>query len=113
MSYILKIPGRPIPAVRMTRRSKFANPAAQKYLTYKEAVGWEARRAVKAPLVCKVKVTAHFYVDKNAGDLDNYVKSILDGCNKIAWNDDRQVIELHAYRHQDNNQRAEVEIVEV
>ena len=26
------------------------------------------------------------------GDVDNYLKSALDGCNKVVWVDDRQVI---------------------
>ncbi len=113
MAYVITIPGRPVPAVRMTQRSKYKNPAAQNYLDYKELVGWIARRAVKSPIECKVKVIARFYIDKHPGDIDNYVKSILDGCNRIAWIDDKQVVEVHAYRHQDNNQRAEVEIVEL
>ncbi len=28
------------------------------------------------------------------GDVDNYVKSILDGLNGVAWEDDKQIIEL-------------------
>jgi Holliday junction resolvase RusA-like endonuclease len=29
-------------------------------------------------------------------DLDNVVKAIKDGCNKVAWKDDSQVIDLVA-----------------
>lgn len=36
------------------------------------------------------------YNDK--GDLDNLVKAILDGLNKIAWKDDKQIVKLHAAR---------------
>jgi Holliday junction resolvase RusA-like endonuclease len=28
------------------------------------------------------------------GDIDNYVKTILDGLNEVAWEDDRQVLKL-------------------
>ena len=28
------------------------------------------------------------------GDIDNYVKSILDALNGVAWEDDKQIIEL-------------------
>jgi len=30
-------------------------------------------------------------------DIDNYIKSIFDGCNGIVWVDDAQVVELHAH----------------
>lgn len=32
------------------------------------------------------------------GDIDNYVKSILDGLNGIAYNDDGQVVNLKAFK---------------
>lgn len=34
-------------------------------------------------------------ISKLRGDLDNYVKT-LDGLNKVAWNDDRQIKEIRA-----------------
>lgn len=43
-----------------------------------------------------VKVSLRFY-RKGAADLDNLVKSALDGMNGVAWDDDRRVLELHAY----------------
>ena len=30
------------------------------------------------------------------GDLDNYVKLTLDALNEVAWDDDNQVVRLHA-----------------
>jgi crossover junction endodeoxyribonuclease RusA len=33
---------------------------------------------------------------KLRGDIDNYVKSVLDGLNGVAYDDDRQVTVLHA-----------------
>lgn len=29
-------------------------------------------------------------------DLDNIIKAVLDGCNKVAFRDDRQIVELYA-----------------
>lgn len=29
-------------------------------------------------------------------DIDNYIKSILDGLNKVAWSDDRYITEIQA-----------------
>jgi crossover junction endodeoxyribonuclease RusA len=107
--------GRPVPAVRMTQKSKFVDPAAQKYLAYKDLVGWNAKAKIKAPITGEVAVTIYFYFRPGpTGDIDNYAKSILDGCNKIAWQDDRQVVELHAYRRRDRDKEyTEVEIEEM
>jgi Holliday junction resolvase RusA-like endonuclease len=30
------------------------------------------------------------------GDLDNYVKLTLDALNEVAWDDDGQVVRIHA-----------------
>lgn len=35
---------------------------------------------------------------KLRGDLDNYVKTLLDGLNGIAWDDDRQVVKITAVK---------------
>jgi Holliday junction resolvase RusA-like endonuclease len=35
---------------------------------------------------------------KLRGDLDNYVKSILDGLNKVAYLDDKQVHKIEAHK---------------
>lgn len=31
---------------------------------------------------------------KLRGDIDNYAKTVLDGLNKVAWGDDKQIVEL-------------------
>lgn len=114
---IFIIPGRPVPAVRMTQKSKFKDPAAQKYLAYKDLVGWTAKTKFKNPFKGNIAVTVFINLKKGqAGDIDNYVKSILDGCNKIAWRDDRQVVEIHAYKFKkdyDAQEFAEVMITEM
>lgn len=105
------VPGRPVPAARMTQKSKYADKQAQRYLAYKDHVGYIARTKVKKPLACPVGVQIHAYVHGGRpGDVDNIAKSILDGCNKIAWGDDRQVEELHVYRRTGRPQCAEVSI---
>ena len=43
-------------------------------------------------------------------DVDNCIKAILDGLNKFAFGDDKQIVELHCYKFYDTTPRAEIEI---
>lgn len=43
-------------------------------------------------------------------DLDNVIKSVLDGLNKVCWDDDRQVISISAWKGFSEIPRTEVEI---
>ena len=115
----LTIPGRPVPCVRMTQRSKFADPKAQRYLAYKKTVGWMGKSKFKSPITedVTVSVVLNFWLcGGQTPDIDNLIKAILDGLNKIAWVDDKQVVEVTARRYQADDkqsERAEVEINEV
>ncbi len=61
-----------------------------------------------------VAVTLHFYRPQKRGDLDNMLKAMLDVLHGIAFENDDQVIEIHAYRHDDKNEpRASVEVWDV
>lgn len=42
-------------------------------------------------------------------DIDNYIKSVLDGLNGVAWSDDRYVVEIEAKKvfHSEN----EIEVI--
>jgi Holliday junction resolvase RusA-like endonuclease len=43
------------------------------------------------------RVTVRFvFEDERARDVDNCLKAVLDGLNRIAWDDDSQVTEAHA-----------------
>jgi len=90
--YRLVIPGRPVPAVRMTQRGKFVSRAAQRYLAYKNQVAWFAKQARIRPVEGPVEVEGVVYIHGGReGDVDNYCKTLLDALNGIAWVDDRQV----------------------
>lgn len=48
-----------------------------------------------------VEVSVYEHLDPQSrklkrGDIDNYCKTILDGLNKHAWMDDRQIVQLRA-----------------
>lgn len=45
-------------------------------------------------------------------DVDNYVKSILDGADGILYKDDAQIIRLEVEKHYDKEPRVEIQIGE-
>ncbi len=67
---------------------------------YKVACGWEAKAAGLQPLKGNVAVTIHVYRPQKSGDLDNRLKVLFDALRGIAWLDDKQIVEIHAYRHE-------------
>jgi len=78
---------------------------------YKTSAGWAAKVAGIDVLEGAVAVTLRVYRAQKSGDLDNRIKVILDSLKGVAWGDDSQVTELHAYRYDDKtNPRVEVEI---
>ncbi len=116
---ILTIPGRPVPAVRMTQRSKYKSKQAQRYLTYKNEVGWEAKKMwAGKPYEKDIEVQAVAYLNPKEKDIDvdNLAKAYLDGLNQIAWIDDKQVMKLTVEKRwvfTNDEQRSVIEIKEV
>src|SRR5690606_42074011 len=80
------VPGRAVPAVRMTQRSKFTKQA-KRYLAYKNKVAWIARsKYKKKPVSSDVKVEVDIYLMGGVqGDIDNYFKAITDSMNEIIY----------------------------
>lgn len=46
-------------------------------------------------------------------DLDNYIKSTLDGLNGVLWADDNEVVELHTGKYYSDHPRIEIEVEEL
>lgn len=123
----------PMGAVRMTQRSKWTSPAAQRYLSYKRVLGYAARQKITEPSKNAIEVRVWFFypipkrfnkqqqLDAHHGeirpivkpDLDNCVKAVFDALNGIAWNDDNQVVEVTSEKWYGKVPRVEVEIKEV
>jgi crossover junction endodeoxyribonuclease RusA len=67
------------------------------YAAYVLGTGSTATRFPTGP----VRVTVLWYRARKSGDLDNRLKALLDSVKGLAWTDDAQVVEIHAYRHDD------------
>lgn len=46
-------------------------------------------------------------------DLDNYIKSALDGLNGILWTDDVRIVDLHAHKYYSDRPRIEITVREL
>ena len=67
----------------------------------------------------KVTITAYFLHKTKTGwhvsrpDLDNIIKAVLDALNEVVFDDDAAVCELVAAKKYDNEERIEVQVVNV
>jgi crossover junction endodeoxyribonuclease RusA len=49
--------------------------------------------------VITVRETSEYPESRLRGDIDNYLKLVMDGLNGVAWDDDKQVVWLYAVKH--------------
>ena len=61
----------------------------------------------------KAAMEAGLIRPKTKVDIDNICKAILDALNKIAYDDDGQIVELHAKKLYSENPRAEIILEEI
>lgn len=81
---------------------------------YKTEVQYAWFEEPKCFFIEHVSVTLRIFQARKSGDLDNRVKVLLDALRGLVYQDDSQVVELHAFRGDDKaNPRVEVEIREV
>lgn len=105
------IPGKPQPKQR-PRFGKGRTYTSKETSTYEAVVAMSALmarpRGWDKSARYRVEILAVFG-DRRRRDLDNVVKSILDGCNVTVWNDDSQVDEIEIKRGYDKAEpRAEI-----
>ncbi len=72
--------------------------------SYQRSVGLLARAAGVKLLHGEVRVTIDVVRPIKRGDLDNSLKVLFDALNGILWEDDSQIVEIHASRY-DNKDR--------
>lgn len=80
---------------------------------YKRTAYLLARAHGLRPIKGDCAVSFTWYRKRNAGDLDNRIKIVLDSLEGAAYEWDSQVVEIHAYRANDaKNPRLEITITE-
>jgi crossover junction endodeoxyribonuclease RusA len=96
------VEGRPVPK----KRPRVIRDGAKSYtytpketVVHEEKIGWAWKeKGPKAwPLDGRYAVRIDFFFAmKTTADIDNLIKSVLDGLNGLAWKDDRQVMSVRA-----------------
>lgn len=90
--FAFTVTGDAVPAVRMTQKSKHVDRQAQRYLAWKEHIGWTAQQNGATLMNGRLSVRLWFYLNKRRGrDWDNLAKAVCDGLNKVCYADDSQV----------------------
>ena len=96
----------------MTTRGKWVKKQAQRYLAYKDYVGYHARQVIPEPLRGSVRVVIDVYLaGGHIPDWDNCGKSVCDSLNGIAWVDDRQVVDGRVRLRETTPEKERVEVV--
>lgn len=112
MTYKIVIPGRPVPKGRPRFNRKTGvvyNP--ERTRQYEQLVGWCAKQIFKKPLKNELAVYIDVYVKNNVfPDIDNIAKSILDGMQGVAYENDRQIYFLSVQRLRGKDEYVEVRI---
>lgn len=101
---------RKCPVCAKTRRA--APFKSAEYQTYEQQIMSVLERNER-PRILKpdlVAVTASVYRPRAIGDLDNTFKALLDVLSGHVYEDDGQIAELHAYRHE-GKERPRVELI--
>jgi len=107
--------GRPVPKKRPRlgirgRKAYIYTPPETK--TYEQLIKLVSRKAVRRPLTGPLSVKMKVFVKKQKGDLDNIIKTVLDGMNMAVYVDDSQIRKIDAEMIADENteERVEVEV---
>jgi crossover junction endodeoxyribonuclease RusA len=112
MQHTIIIEGRPVPKgrPRLGRRGRVFTPEKTLEAEARIAGAWAMSdgpifegpvqmRIEFTPEGCEVTVLDYEVPpSKLRGDLDNYLKTLMDGLNGVAWTDDKQVHYVEAWK---------------
>ena len=115
MKVKILIEGEPIPAAR-PRFSGRRCYQPKRNVEYRRRIqaaarsAMDGRKPMTGELCAAVKLYRRFKTTTQIfGDVDNHLKAIFDGLNKIAFEDDRQIVSCIVEKHTDKeNPRAEI-----
>ena len=129
--YVFKLPVEPVAQMRprFTRRPYVHAYDPVKVKRYKEALAWHAQdQWMASPATGPIKLQLRFFrpVQKSLSkteharrlsgahrptlkpDVDNYIKSTLDGLNGVIWTDDNEIVSIRADKFYSEDPRVEV-----
>ena len=128
MEYIFVIPGKPYPLKRPRRASFGGMFDPKENVQAKKLVAQIAHLCIASPIEGPVCLSATFWFERPKShygkilkasapvqhtqrpDVDNLIKTVLDGLNGIAWKDDAQVIEVTGRKEWGNFPETQVKI---
>jgi len=104
----LRLPLDPVPAAR-PRFGKGFTYTPKNYRDFKNLAAILIRQKyASAPMTGPLEVCVVFNIKKPKWvkrdypcvkpDIDNFVKAIFDSCNKLLWEDDAQIVDLHSFK---------------
>lgn len=77
---------------------------------YKEAIPRLAGRQTLILAPTQVAISIVWYRAMKSGDLDKRVGVVLDALQGVLYENDRQIVELHAYRAEDPKREGWIEV---
>jgi len=91
---------------RYARGKVIVNPVA---VNYKQTVKMLARVDQVTALTGPVSLTVAIFRERRSGDLDNFLKILIDAMQGVFYRNDSQIREIHATLHEDKHEpRCEV-----
>lgn len=89
------------PRVTVDDRGRARGHTPRRSEDFREAFQWACRAAGfrGQPITASLAIHVEFWRNhrgNNRGDLDNLVKAVLDAGNAFLWDDDAQIVEIHA-----------------
>ena len=116
---------KPAPRPRVTRRRTYN---AKDYTDWKKGLSFLAKTKIKKPLENEICLRIDFFYEipkswsikkkestkwhTTKPDIDNLIKSVMDGLNSIAYKDDSQVVSIQARKQYSNFTGVKIEILE-